>query len=160
MCSPFMTSSSMPELCKEYTPSEDNDYVRLGPGWATETCLDYVGEHQEYINSQSYSLLKSGEDIPSCLCHPPYGGVDCLYNKCPKNSEFKVCSGNGNKSVGLVRNDTLVGDGCQCQNFVSLFDLIANLNEEEVRVVTGKYVNDFRLGFCGTPVKVPGGVDI
>lgn len=153
LCSPFLTSNQIPLECKEETPSEDNSFSRSGPGWNSQQCQVYVQTQRDRLKDGD---LTSIQGIPTCACHAPFGGDACLYNQCPQNSAFEVCSNNGNSSVGYVRNDTTTGNGCQCQRYTSLFDLVQLLSRDELNIVIGKYLNDFRKGFCGTPRRVVG----
>ena len=153
LCSPFLTSEQIPLECREIAPTRLNNYVRSGGSWKSPECERLISERHDRFAEGDITGLQG---IPTCACHAPYGSSACEHDLCPQNSEFNVCSGNGNKSVGIVRNDTITGNGCQCQNYVSLYDLVTLLTRDELAVVTGKYLNDFRKGFCGTVRRISG----
>ena len=132
LCSPLMTTS--------------HPHCMLG-GWNSPGCVAFLEQARV-----SYSEGVYVSTFPTCLCHTPYGGLSCEFNLCPLSADFQVCSGNGNKSVGLVRNDT--GEGCQCQNYASLYDVVSILPRQSLARVHDKYLHDFKVGFCGTPVVV------
>jgi hypothetical protein len=138
LCSPFMSAS--PKEC--LTNKKIN--------WGSEPCLKKVRESQLHIQNNQY-LVNELSETPVCLCHPPYGGINCEFNLCPQTSDLKVCGDNGNKSVGLVSNNTRIGDGCQCQNFMSLLDAIEILPSSALFIIQTSYLHEFKLGFCGTP---------
>lgn len=152
VCSPFMQPEHVPAECAQQNPTLDNQYVRKGPGWASESCkLKVQTVWDQIIQFGDYS---NANGIPLCACNPPYTGINCQYNSCPQNSDFAVCSGNGNKSVGIVYNNTVTGDGCQCKNYISLLNLVQLLTYDELVKLTTKYLSTFQLGFCGTMIRI------
>lgn len=155
LCSPLMDIEDIPEACKQYTPSESNRFSRSGPGWSGEACAELVRIAQGKIETGLFSNAEA-RGIPMCLCHPPYGGRGCQLNQCPLGPDLSVCSSNGNKSVGLVRNNTATGDGCQCLNYVSLVDILLVLPRDSLVKVHDMYLHDFKIGFCGIPRMIGG----
>lgn len=152
ICSPFMRAEHVPNECAQQNPTIDNQYTRKGPGWASESCKLKVQTTWDQITQfEDYS---TAHGVPLCACNPPYTGLNCQYNSCPQNSDFAVCSGNGNKSVGIVYNNTVTGDGCQCKNYISLLALVQLLTYDELVQLTTKYISSFQLGFCGTMIRI------
>ena len=150
MASPLLLKNQIPSVCFQNTPTAANGFDMSGPGWGDQGCINYVQTAMDRYAIGDYSLM---EGVPTCACFPGFGGLDCGLNYCPQDSNFDVCSGNGNTSVGIVRNDTTTGNGCQCDNYLSLYNLVSLLTTPELAIVTGKYLDDFRQGFCGTPIR-------
>lgn len=146
VASPFMTEPIAE--CKEEQPTLFNRYFRDGPGWGDPECklkVDLV--HQRLARGEVVDTA----GIPVCACHSVYGGPSCKNSRCPLSSDFSICGGNGNSSVGFVRNDTRVGLGCQCQRHTTLLDFIATLTADQLEIVQRRYLPSFKRGFCGTP---------
>lgn len=160
ICSPLMTKELLPPPCKTNRPTESNGYLQGNVGWLNSQCKEYTERVQFEISNEILTdPFISG--IPTCLCQPAWGGVDCQLTMCPQTSDFVVCGGNGNRSVGLLRNDTFTGTGCQCKNLVSLPSIIRSApsitystKSSPVGDIFNKHFAKFITGFCGRMVWV------
>ncbi len=143
-------SDYVPDYCKEEIPSASNGYVRSGLGWADARCKAYVDGIWAKMERGTASEAEMAS-VPTCACHSPYGSRSCLYMMCPMSSDFEICSGNGNVSVGYNDNMTVAGNGCQCSEYVSLNVMVQVLPREYLDWIRMKYLHHFIQGFCGTP---------
>ncbi len=128
VCAPLLRYTQIPAQCKTVGVV----------AWESATC-------QAHLATGAGAATR-----PQCLCAPGHEGADCSLLGCPKTAELLVCGGNGNKTVGRVRNDTMVGDGCQCTDHFSLQTLRGVLGPQDVELILTRYLADFKRGFCGS----------
>ena len=120
VCSPFLTSADVPQEC-----SLD---------WSKPSCVQH---------------LKTVEpNLISCVCLAPYGGKACDLNQCPSDIQGRECGGNGNMSVGYIRNNTVTGSGCQCTSSFGFMQLKTSIPVYTISQI--KDLNFFKRGLCGS----------
>ncbi len=146
VCSPLMQTAHA--TCAQTTPIAANGFRRLGYGWDHRKCRLAVSLARLAFTDNPEQMA----GIPTCACHPPWGGDSCEINMCPLTSDFAECGGNGNRTVGYARNDTKTGTGCQCKAYTSLLGILPQLTRPQVALVQTKYLHAFKRGFCGTPL--------
>lgn len=121
VCAPLMTSSEIPNACLD--------------GYDTSAC--------------AYHLKNVDPGLLTCVCRSPYSGDSCELNGCPLDITGTICSGNGNKSVGLLTNNTgNVETGCQCTSWFGFSQLKKTLSASRIRGL--KNLDFFRKGLCAS----------
>lgn len=134
--------------CLETTPT-----LLLGRsgGWATTKCVNRLKEARKrvyfYENANAHDIA----GLPMCLCLPGFAGPGCA-DACPKSIDQEVCSGNGNMTVGLMRNGT-VGLGCQCDSILPLGQALPFLNRAQRQDVVDR-TEFYKDGLCAKLVQV------
>lgn len=95
--------------CQETQPSLL--FPRTG-GWNTTACRNRLSLARKRIYYYENAEEEDFAGVPMCLCRPGFAGPGCD-EACPLSIDEEICSENGNKTVGLMRNGT-TGNGCQC----------------------------------------------
>lgn len=126
-CSPLLTSSQVPEVCQG--------------DWSSKKCKNH--------------LLTVDPGLITCLCNPPYDGPQCDISGCPISASGLDCSGNGNLSVSLLRNNSNLGTGCQCTTPFGFLQLRESVSANTLRLLPS--LTYFRLGLCATTTTGPSG---
>lgn len=132
----------------------NNRGQRVGPGWADPGCIEYLTQVQERLDEAGGNPLAVPEAVglPMCLCRIPYAGKSCDRNGCPQNLNGQVCAGHGNTTVGLFRNGTREGTGCQCDRLTGFFEepYVSSFTPAARKNITDLYYTLFNQPYCGT----------
>ncbi len=126
---------------------------RIGPGWQSNECIKYVFSVQQEILKANGDLskVKRSITIPNCLCYVGRGGQLCQRSNCPVDENGNICGGHGDTSVGLIKNGTTTGNGCQCFNYFSFNQepYISYFDEEGFLELFTRYNYMFTRTYCG-----------
>ncbi len=129
------------------------DGVRVGPGWLSDGCEQYVFRVRKEIQKVNgdLSLVYKSASIPNCLCYVGYAGESCEKTSCPIDENGNICGGHGNTTVGLVKNGTNDGDGCQCDNFFAFYQepYVSYFNQLGFTTLFNDYNYFFTQRYCG-----------
>ncbi len=143
---PFFPASRVSTDCRETVSSVLAE--KIG-GWDNPPCALQISESRTRLELGTFTTF----DVlhtPMCLCKPGYVGVACeTYTPACANIDGLVCSGNGNTSVGIMANDTVTGEGCQCRTPLSVRKLVHELTRDEVRIIQRQLV-EFGAGVALT----------
>lgn len=148
LASPFLKRPDIPASCAETQPSLLSGFQRWGPGWASPGCTAYVTTVRAEMARGDFRRARG---VPTCMCFPGYGGAACDKKTSPVSADFQICNNHGNRTVGLVRNNTVTGNGAQCTRYLSLQFFLDTLDAENLQLIQEKYLAEFATGFCGTP---------
>jgi hypothetical protein len=145
--------------CREITPDSSNDFTRSG-GWLTTACKQKVDMMYAKLHNKTITAIEL-LGLPFCECNPGFIGDKCIESGCLVNSQNElICSGQGNTSVGLMRNNTNTGTGCMCitpqfpLQFFNEFSI-----QEQAHIINNNYYNFLAQGQCGTLIQDPSNFD-
>lgn len=146
---PFL---EVPQVCIE----ERNGSIILGKGWSAPGCVQFVNRIRgNLITNQNDPFITTNvTNIPTCVCFPGFGGVDCSKSTCPTDENGYICGQNGDSSVGLFFNRSGIdGDGCQCTSLAQFTvpPLLTYLTPQQQKLIRTTYYHDFNRIFCSAP---------
>ena len=145
-CNPFVLLPRSTSPCYQATPTAANGFVPRSAhqGWASDACRVHLD-----------GLAQPGE-VPRCQCDPPYFGPQCELVGCPVDTTNQICSGNGDKGVDFITNDTAgAGKGCQCAGGHVRWLRYNNysLAAQELLVANPTIEEMWNRPYCGVPVQ-------
>jgi hypothetical protein len=147
-CAPYLMTMNIKFFCRWENPTPENNFRVSTYGWQNPQCQQYLSE----LRLKRWTLLEKlteeeSNSFPQCLCEAPWSGQNCEVLYAPQNAALKICSGNGNKTVGLFNNDTITGDGAQCKYPFRLLDYA--ITEELAVYITNAYPTLLWKEYCG-----------
>lgn len=121
--------------------------------WAGVECAQFVKGVQTDFTSNGFDARRTRfiQNIPICTCNIGFGGLLCNRAQCPVDENGYICAGNGNTTVGLLRNATATGNGCQCANVFTFYqNATASLftPAQLVEFIT-EYNEQYNTQYCG-----------
>ena len=124
-----------------------------GGSWSSSTCVSEIAPAISafYNHEATAAQIRT---IPICLCRPGWTGADCSDPACPESDLGYICDNHGNHSVGLINNNTNLGNGCQCNNPSNLLPYYRTLTPDFIMGI----MDDFTFylnGFCGELYRAP-----
>jgi hypothetical protein len=128
----------------------------VGPGWDGEECKNHLERTVQQLKEANNNrfLVPNSTTIPWCQCYPPWGGVGCDVKGCPSDENGLICGGNGNKSVGILTNQTNSEQtGCQCTTQVryDVPPLLGLFTPVQQQSIATTYYGLFSQRLCAQP---------